>query len=71
MDGFAGMSFKPCHTGFKRTDPAEDLLAITADVYVQLLQLVGDALQSNGQPYERFTALVGALHAGTRNHGDD
>ncbi len=71
MDGFAGMRLKPCDTGFKRTDPTEDLLAITADVYMQLLQLVGDTLQPNGKPYKCFAAFVGTLQAGTGNHGDD
>ena len=71
MDGFAGMRFKPCHTGFKRSNPAKDFLSITADVNVKLFQLVGDTLQPNGKPYERFTAFIRTLQAGTRDHGND
>ena len=71
MDRFAGMRFNPCDAGFKRTDPTEDLLAITADVYMQLLQFVGDTFQPNGKPYQCFAAFVGTLQAGTGDHGDD
>ena len=65
MDRFAGMRFNPCDTGFKRTDPTKDFLAITADVYMQLLQFVGNTFQPNGKPHQCLASFIGALQAGT------